>query len=76
MTERPMFAVTYDPARGYVTADTEEPRLSALSLTGLRRQLEAAYADAQIILSLDKRARSERDARRKSGHGGAEQWRR
>ena len=71
-----MFPVTYDPARGYVTADTEEPRLSALSLTGLRRQLEAAYADAQIILSLDKRARSERDARRKSGHGGAEQWRR
>ena len=69
-----MFPVTYDPARGYVITDPEEPRLSALSLTGLRRQLEAAYADAQIILSLDKRARSERDARR--GHGGAEQWRR
>jgi len=50
MTERLMFAVTYDPARGYVTADTEEPRLSALSLAGLRRQLAAAYADAEIIL--------------------------
>jgi len=76
MTERLMFAVTYDPARGYVTTDTEEPRLSALSLAGLRRQLGAAYADAEIILTLDKRARSERDARRKGGHGGAEQWRR
>jgi len=76
MTERPMFAVTYDPARGYVTTDTEEPRLSALSLAGLRRQLEAAYADAEILLTLDKRARSERDARRKGGYGGADQWRR
>ena len=76
MTERPMFAVTYDPARGYVTTDTEEPRLSALSLAGLRRQLEAAYADAEILLTLDKRARSERDARRLGVHGGAEQWRR
>jgi len=42
----------------------------------LRRQLEAAYADAEILLTLDKRARSERDARRKGGYGGAEQWRR
>jgi hypothetical protein len=74
MTERLMFAVTYDPACGYVTTDA--PRLSALSLAGLRRQLEAAYADAEIILTLDKRARSERDARRRGGHGGAEQWRR
>jgi len=40
--------VTYDPARGYVITDPEEPRLSALSLTGLRRQLEAAYADAGL----------------------------
>jgi hypothetical protein len=67
MTERLMFPVTYDPALGYVTADTEQPQLSALSLAGLRRQLEAAYADAQIILTLDKRARQERDARRRGG---------
>src|SRR5262249_55034491 len=70
----------YDPALGYVTTDTDTDtdalRLSALSLTGLRRQLAAAYADAEIILSLDKRARSERDARRRAGHGGAEQRRR
>jgi hypothetical protein len=76
MTEKLMFPVTYDPVRGYVIADTDAPRLSALSLAGLRRQLAAAYADAEIILSLDKRARSERNARRKGGHGGAEQWRR
>ena len=78
MTERLMFPVTYDPALGYVTTDTDTDalRLSALSLTGLRRQLAAAYADAEIILSLDKRARSERDARRRDGHGGAEQRRR
>ena len=70
-----MIPVTYDPARGYVTTDAAQPRLSALSLAGLRRQLEAAYAEAdvEITLTLDKRARSERDARR---HGGAEQWRR
>jgi len=74
MTERLMFAVTYDPACGYVTTDAL--RLSALSLAGLRRQLAAVYADAEIILSLDKRARSERSARRRGGHGGAEQWRR
>jgi hypothetical protein len=67
MTERLMFPVTYDPALGYVTAGTEQPQLSALSLAGLRRQLEAAYADAQIILTLDKRARQERDARRRGG---------
>jgi hypothetical protein len=77
MTERLMFPVTYDPALGYVTTDTDADalRLSALSLTGLRRQLAAAYADAEIILSLDKRARSERDARRKGGHGGADMGR-
>src|SRR5262249_35816041 len=53
MTERLMFAVTFDPACGYVTTDA--PQLSALSLAGLRRQLEAAYADAEIILTLDKK---------------------
>ena len=76
MTERLMFPVTYDPARGYATVGADVPRRSALSLTDLCRALEAAYADAEIILSLDKRARSERDARRKGGHSGAEQWRR
>jgi len=67
-----MFPVTYDPALGYVTTDTDTDalRLSALSLAGLRRQLAAAYADAEIILSLDKRARSERDARRRGVTGG------
>ncbi|HKF10183.1 MAG TPA: hypothetical protein VKB89_15915 [Xanthobacteraceae bacterium] len=76
MTEQLMFPVTYDPAYGYVTTDADELRLSALSLAGLRRQLEVAYADAEIILNLDKRARSERDARRRGRYGGAEQWRR
>ena len=43
-----MFPVTYDPAYGYVTTDADALRLSALSLAGLRRQLEVAYADAEI----------------------------
>jgi hypothetical protein len=37
MRERLMIAVSFDPARGYVTAGGELPVLAALSLSGLLR---------------------------------------
>jgi hypothetical protein len=41
MRERLLIAVTFDPARGYVTAGGELPVLAALSLTGLLRAARA-----------------------------------
>jgi hypothetical protein len=69
MRERLMIPVTFDPQRGYVTTGGEMLALTALSLSGLRRQLEDAHrgADIEIRLILDKRARMERDQRRRGG---------
>jgi hypothetical protein len=76
MRERLMIAVSFDPARGYV-ADGDGMPVVALSLSSLRRKLENAHRgeNIEIRLILDKRARMERDQRRKGGHGGAAQWR-
>jgi hypothetical protein len=74
MRERLVVAVTFDPARGYCAAARDGTALTALSLGGLRRQLEAPHGGSdyvEIVLSLDKRARSERDARRRGGAGRA-----
>jgi hypothetical protein len=68
MRELLMISVTFDPARGYVTAGGELP-LAALSLSGLRRRIEDAHRgeDVEIKLVLDRAARLERDQRRRGG---------
>jgi hypothetical protein len=62
--------VSFDPQRGYFTTGSELARsLTALSLGGLRRRIEALLLpdDVDVRLMLDKRARQERDQRRDGG---------
>jgi hypothetical protein len=70
-------AVSYGNRVGY-TATCLELRgpVTALSLAVLRRRIEDQLRgeQADVRLVLDKRARQERDQRRRGGHGGAEQW--
>ena len=66
MSGRLLVNVTYNSAKGCVGTAPELPApLSALSLGGLQRQLEAALLSetTEIKLELDKRARLERDAK-------------
>jgi hypothetical protein len=64
-------SVTFDERRGYVgTAPKLRAPLVALSLSGLRRQVEAALMPgdpADIKLELDRAARIEHDQRRRGG---------
>jgi hypothetical protein len=67
--ERLEVSVTFDERRGYVaTAPELRAPVTALSLGGLRRRVEALMLpDAvHIVLQLDVRARRERDRRRGS----------
>jgi hypothetical protein len=70
VTEKLSIAVTFHPERGYVgsSSDLRAP-VVALSLSGLRRQIEIAMLpdDIIVILHLDKAARLERDRRRLTG---------
>jgi hypothetical protein len=78
MAEHLTVPVTFDAARGcYVTVSDQLPPVAALSLSMLRKRVAAALLpdDVEVILQLDRRARTERDQRRRGGHGGAEQWR-
>jgi hypothetical protein len=62
-------SVSFDPRRGYFTVGSELPQgLTALSLGGLRRRIEAALLpDEPVIqLRLDRPARLERDRRRRA----------
>jgi hypothetical protein len=60
--------VTFDEHRGYVGTAEGLPVISALSLAGLRRQIDARLSKGVIPrLQLDRRARQERDARRQGG---------
>jgi hypothetical protein len=61
-------SVTFDERRGYVgTAPELRQPVTALSLGGLRRRIEALLLsdDPIITLSLDRAARQERDRRRR-----------
>jgi hypothetical protein len=62
-------AVSFDEGRGYVGShpDLRSP-VTALSLGGLRRKIEAALLpdDVNVRLVLDRGARLERDRRRRS----------
>jgi hypothetical protein len=72
MPERFVVGVTYDPAVGYRTTGCPElPVVSALSLGGIRRRVEALMLpdDVRIVLHLDRRARLERDRRPRGGVG-------
>ena len=63
-------AVTFDERRGYVGTHPElRAPVTALSLGGLRRKVEAAMLPEEVIvmLNLDKAARLERDRRRHTG---------
>jgi hypothetical protein len=63
-------SVTFDERRGYVGTHPElQAPVTALSLGGLRRKVEAAMLPEEVIvmLSLDKVARLERDRRRLTG---------
>ena len=64
-------AVTFDERRGYVGTHPElRSPVTALSLSGLRRKIEAALlpeVDVDIRLQLDRGARLERDRRRLKG---------
>ncbi len=66
--------VSFDPAKGYVATirDVAAP-VTALSLNGLRRRIEALLLPDSVVvrLSLDRDARLERDARRKGGQSRA-----
>jgi hypothetical protein len=60
--------VTFDQQRGYVATAEGWPTLTALSLAGLRRQIDARLSKGVIArLQLDGAARQERDARRPGG---------
>ena len=69
MTEKIFVNVTYG-SRGYVgsSPDLRAP-VVALSLSGLRRKIEALVSPDEVIvmLNLDKAARLERDRRRLTG---------
>ena len=63
-------AVTFDKRHGYVGTHPElRAPVTALSLGGLRRKVEAAMLPEDVIvtLNLDKPARLERDRRRLTG---------
>ena len=59
-------AVTFDPAKGYISSHAELRPFTALSLNGLRRKIEAALIPENpiIVFDLDRGARLERDRRR------------
>ena len=61
--------VSFDPAHGYITAPELRTAVRALSLNGLRKQVEDQLAgqDLDIRLVLDRAARLERDHRRQGG---------
>jgi len=64
--------VTFDERRGYVASAPElRQPVTALSLGGLRRRIEALLVpdDIHIVLHLDRTARRERDQRRRGGAG-------
>jgi hypothetical protein len=67
-------SVTYDARHGYVgSAPGLRSPVTALSLGGLRRRIEALLLpdDVIITLNLDRVARQERDRRRRGGESRA-----
>jgi hypothetical protein len=69
-------SVTFDERRGGYVASHPQLRspVTALSLGGLRRRIEALMLpdDVIVMLNLDRAARLERDRRRRGGEQGCE----
>jgi hypothetical protein len=61
MHERVAVNVSFDRERGYVATHPELDSITALSLSGLRKQIDARWRAKDVRLLLDKRARLERD---------------
>ena len=61
--------VSFDPVHGYVASHPGLPPLAAVSLGGLRKQVAALMLPdkVEVVLSLDKHAKRERDRRRSGG---------
>jgi hypothetical protein len=77
MAERLTVPVTFDPGRGcYATVSDQLPPVMALSLSMLRKRIEAQLMpdDIEVILQLDRAARRERDQRRRGGPPRVEGW--
>ena len=66
ITERRVVAVTFDERRGgYIATAPELETVTALSLGGLRKRIEAQLPPTVgVKLELDRVARRERDGRR------------
>jgi hypothetical protein len=65
MLERLVVAVTFDERRGYVATGPAVATVTALSLSSLRKRIEAQLPPTEEIkLELDRVARRERDRRR------------
>lgn len=65
--DRITVSVSYIEGKGYIGTHAEmKTTFSALSLNGLRRQIEAALMPEApvVVLNLDRQARRERDQRR------------
>ena len=74
MPDKFSVSVTFTPEKGYIGTAPELPmQVTALSLGGLRRRIQALMIPdkPQVILSLDRAARRERDQRRRGGQPGA-----
>jgi hypothetical protein len=72
--ERLEVSVTFVPAKGYVASAPElRSPVTALSLGGVRRRIEALMLpdDVIVMLNLDRAARRERDRRRAAAGNGA-----
>jgi hypothetical protein len=67
--ERLEVSVSFDPRRGYFTVGPELPQsVTALSLGGLRRKIEAALLPDEAVIQLRLDTVAERERRRR--HGG------
>ena len=72
-SDRLAVSVTFDATKGYVASAPElRTPVTALSLGGLRRRLEALLLpdDVIVMLNLDRAARLERDRRRAAAGNG------
>jgi hypothetical protein len=71
-SERLEVGVSFDPRRGYYTTASELPHsVSALSLSGLRRRVEAALLPDEPVVRLRLDAVAERERSRRRRQGGA-----
>ena len=70
VTDKIAIAVTFNPDCGYVGTSPElRAPIVALSLGGLRRKIQALISPDEVIVTLNKAARLEREAPRSASSG-------